>query len=340
MNLKDLFAEYYKRARFYINNIFQREFAIGFNEKIEKRHLAFFTEEELRSFLIKEVPFYISHSLAYYERPSAEMKEKGLIKADMAFDLDIKTPGMEALNKLKEEVAILIDMLKEDFGAKDLLIAFSGHRGFHVYVRDEVFQALKSDERKAIVEYVTGRGFDYALLFYQEGNKIIGPKPTENGYRGRFARKTIEMLNDKNFSKHFGKTNEEIEAFKEGITKGLWSKTKKRNVIKNLKLISDLITIKESHLDLPVSYDLTRLMRLVNSLHGSTGFIVLPIKSIDKFSIEKAYAFSDEKVKVKILVDIAKEDLVDLKDLKKDEIKLLPLYAAVYLVCQKKAVFV
>ncbi|MEM4295892.1 MAG: DNA primase small subunit domain-containing protein [Candidatus Anstonellales archaeon] len=230
--------------------------------------------------------------------------------------------------------------LKYDFGAKDILLAFSGNRGFHIYVRDENIMQLNGNERKILLEYILGSGFDYEMLFNINGQKIVGPKPTESGYRGRFARKTIEMIkNNKAFAKNFGRDENEINDFLDGIENGLWSKTRKRNIIEKLKPVSDAITIKESFIDPPVTYDLSKLMRVVNSLHGSTGFRVLPIKDIDAFNIQDAYAFSDEKIEIVASDDIEPNKVIDLKEkIKKGGILKVPLYAAIFLVCQKKAI--
>jgi DNA primase small subunit len=340
MDIKTLFSEYYKKASLYVKEIQKREFAIGYKEKIEKRHLSFFSEEELKHFLVTQVPFYISHSNAYYKRPSAEMKEKGFIKADLAFDIDVDST-INGISKAKEETIKIVDMLKEDIGANDIHINFSGNRGFHVYVRDDNIATLNSEERKKILEYITGKGFDYTLLFEKIDNKLIGPKITDKGFRGRFAKEAITMLqNNEKFSKLFAKDKLSLYKFIEGIKDGIWNRTSVKNIIEKLKPVSELITIKESFIDGPVTYDLTKLMRLTNSLHGSTGFRVLPIKNIEKFEIDKAYAFSDEPVKVKIIENTGKHELVGIENLKKDQVLNLPLYAAVYLECKNLGVMI
>ena len=68
------------------------------------------------------------------------------------------------LDSARTEAVKLIDMLTNDFGfAQDeLRVFFSGHRGYHIHVENEVVRSLDAMARKEIVDYVTGLGL--ALL--------------------------------------------------------------------------------------------------------------------------------------------------------------------------------
>ncbi|NIM44542.1 MAG: DNA primase catalytic subunit PriS, partial [Nitrososphaeria archaeon] len=52
----------------------------------------------------------------------------------------------------------LVGMLTEDFGfaLNDVIVSFSGHRGYHVHVEREEIRGMDSMGRKEIVDYITG----------------------------------------------------------------------------------------------------------------------------------------------------------------------------------------
>ena len=57
---------------------------------------------------------------------------------------DISWPCEICLEYAKEETMKLIDMLEEDFGfsSNEMILAFSGHRGYHVHIEDEAVRKL------------------------------------------------------------------------------------------------------------------------------------------------------------------------------------------------------
>jgi len=67
----------------------QRELGfLLFKERIMLRHQRFESVNDLKSFLIKDVPSDVYHSCAYYENPKADMDKKGWLGADLVFDID------------------------------------------------------------------------------------------------------------------------------------------------------------------------------------------------------------------------------------------------------------
>ena len=61
---------------------------------------------------------------------------------------------------VKKETQKLLTFLLSDFGITEsrISVVFSGGRGYHIHVRDPSVFALGSDERREIVDYLTGRG--------------------------------------------------------------------------------------------------------------------------------------------------------------------------------------
>ena len=94
--------------------------------------------------------------------------------------------------------------------------------------------------------------------------------------------------------------------------------------------------------DEPVTSDVKRLIRLPSSLHGKTGFEVVPLTrealtTFDPFRDAVPGAFGDQKVKVKLEKPVSvrlKDTQFDLDAGESD----VPEFAAVYLVCRRLAI--
>jgi DNA primase small subunit len=168
----------------------RREFAMFpfSTETLMRRHAAFRTPGEFEGFLAIEVPRHVYYSTAYYEVPDhAKMAQKEWLGADLIFDLDAdhlrEAAGLSyeaQLELVKRKVrALLEEFLLGDFGvpAENAHLYFSGGRGYHVHVRDEAFLPLTSPERRELVEYVMGAGFDGATAV--DDRREAGRAPTD-----------------------------------------------------------------------------------------------------------------------------------------------------------------
>ena len=103
------------------------------------------------------------------------MKEKLWQGSDLIFDLDAdhlrnapKSYG-EMLELVKKETIKLLGFLTADFGFSEKIVSivFSGGRGYHIHVRDPRIFTLGGDERREIVDYLTGRGIDIERLRFK-----------------------------------------------------------------------------------------------------------------------------------------------------------------------------
>ncbi|GAA5419118.1 DNA primase small subunit PriS [Sulfurisphaera tokodaii] len=249
--IKILFSEYYEKAELDLPNDMElREFAYQpFDSETYVRHLSFSSPQELRQYILQNVPLHLYYSSARYQLPSAkEMDEKGWLGSDLLFDLDadeiceVKVRRFcpqdgyetlasncngeppieyaeittECIMKVFEKALLIRDILKEDFGL-NARIFFSGNRGFHLRVTCyEDCALLDPDDRKEIAEYFTS---PKPPVIY-EGNP---------GWSGRIA-KGIEGIN----------------------------------------------------IDTQVTIDIRRLVRIPGSLNGKAGLMVVEIKN-DKF---------------------------------------------------------
>ncbi len=305
------YSDYYSSADFKIKSIERREFGVGNSKKIDSRHLAFRSEAEFRSYLVSNTPFFVSHSAAYYHFPGATpIEKKQRMGADLIFDLDIHASGKYGvypkLEEAKHEVVRLIgEFLKSDFGIseKDILVVFSGNRGYHVHVRDDEYLLLEGDERREIVNYVRGEGLRYDDFFEWrtvEGHKkLYGPKPDEGGYRGRIARAITE--NPSALAPRALGREERKKLFVDGVKEGDWSRTSLRlaEIPERAGSIARSLPVLSVNADAAVTHDMSKLIRVPNSVHGETGFIAKIVDDIERFNpLDDALIKSGNKLNV------------------------------------------
>ena len=120
---------------------------IQWGDKPVDRHRAFSTEESLLAYLQQRGPHSCFHSTAYYKHPlERKMADKNWLGADLIFDLDgDHLPGVSdadfpaMINLIQEQAwSLWNDFLEPEFGMRRQFaqFTFSGHRGFHIHVRD------------------------------------------------------------------------------------------------------------------------------------------------------------------------------------------------------------
>ncbi|MFH1393981.1 MAG: DNA primase catalytic subunit PriS [Candidatus Micrarchaeota archaeon] len=343
------FADYYSTASFGIPFIENREFGIGNRKKIDARHLSFFSEDDFKRYLAQNTPLFVSHSIAYYEFPGATpIQKKQRTGADLVFDLDIHAEGKfgayEKLDEVKEDAIRLVDeFIVGDFAVdrKNVKIAFSGNRGYHIHVTDVRFRNIGGDERREIVDYIKGNGLDYMQFFTEEEigprlKKLTGPRPDESGYRGRLARAVIRTLKEKPaiLSRKFSKENER-ELFISGINEGNWSKTTFRSseLLKRLEKVTEALPVRAVDTDAAVTHDLSKLIRVPNSIHGDTGLVARVVDDIGKFEpFRDAVMQSNDSMKVIFTEDVPELRYMDgtAEAYKKGDVASVPEPLAIF----------
>ncbi len=343
--IKNRFRRYYATHELRPDAVEEREFGYGeWDRKIEARHLAFENPEKLNEFLRETAPLYISRSTAYYERPAAQpMNNKGWKGSDLVFDLDAEMEVFDRkiFEKVREDAIRLIEeFLIPEFGADrgKIALVFSGNRGFHVHVFDEKFRMLGREGRREIASYLSGTGMNYRNFFIEDkkSKKIFGPKPDEAGYRGRFARMVVKTLENEpeKISRIFNEWSEK-NRFVEGIKQGVWSKTRLPKVIERLEVVAKELPVRSINVDVGVTQDTSKLIRLPGSLHGSTGLTVLPAKNYE-IEIEDAIAFTGERVKIQLNRNVHVDIGEGVKG-EKGAVVDAPEYLAVYLLLKNMA---
>ncbi|MFA5314029.1 MAG: DNA primase small subunit PriS, partial [Methanomassiliicoccales archaeon] len=219
------FREYYSRTAIAGPTKFERrEFGfMYFDKDFVRRHVGFKRPDDLRKYLVSQVPMHVYYSSALYEMPSApKMDQKGWLGADLVFDLDAdhikgaETMSYDQMLSLvkKDMIKLLDDFLFGDmgFGEDDVRLVFSGGRGYHAHISDEKVLKLKSHERSEIVDYVSGTDLDLDAIFpqsvsmmkdfktHKKAEKAVAmPGEGSGGWKGHARRTTAQLFEELRF---------------------------------------------------------------------------------------------------------------------------------------------
>ncbi|WP_446751847.1 DNA primase catalytic subunit PriS [Vulcanisaeta sp. JCM 16161] len=332
--VKVLFRNYYRGVDLSeISDLERREFGFQFFDKEGMiRHIAFRNGDELRHYLISNVPSHVYYSSALYNDPAnQDMDAKGWLGADLIFDIDgdhlptqncqgVELMTLECLNDATEEVNKLIDFLIEDFGFSDssIKIFFSGHRGYHVHIELPDVRGLTDEERREIVDYLLLRGFDIERLI--RGNTVLIDAGLR-GIGGRLASLIHEL--DPDLLSTLSNDRRRLSKY----------------VIRKLKSLNPIVSERLStHVDEVVTMDVHRLIRMPNSLHGKTGLRVVRISPSDlergvEFVIDKAVQFRKGSLTLRLIKKLPVRRVLG-EDVSGDEgsIVKVPTYLGIYLV--------
>jgi len=261
---------------------------------------------------------------------------------------DKSWPCEMCLESAKRETMKLIDILTRDFGLapQEMIVAFSGHRGYHVHVEGEVVQTLDQTARKEIVDYMVGIGLEPMFHGLDEG---VGPNLEEAGWRGRIAKGTYEFL----FNATAGQFEEMglkksvvnslitqrdkiLESWKSRgpwRTKGVGSESWK-------KILQKAIENQSVKIDTVVTTDIHRLIRLTNTLHGKTGLkkMHVSVSGIEGSDpLREAVAFKEGRISLLVFeapeFRLGDERYGPYKNMKVE----LPTAAALFLLCKGAA---
>jgi len=376
--LQKRFREYYESADITLPPRFTtREWGfLNWGGGVMNRHVKFSSMEEINNYLKKIAPAHSYHSVAYYKEPGSKtMVEKKWQGADLIFDLDADhLPEMEEVKKGKITFSQLMEYIREqtfrlvhdvllgDFGLdeKDLLITFSGGRGYHVHVRTPSVLSLPSGARRELSDYMTGKGLNLENILIDAGytkefairgkgieRKNLGvkklPKKNAKGWSGIISRKINNIFDGLRL--HKGKelkkklkemklenSNINLENKNDEIFNSLAKRYQKKLV---------RIAVKEAAIfpDEPVTGDVHRLIRLPGSLHGGSGLRVTTITSneLENFDpMVSAIAFGEELVKIRSVIEhpVSMGNIVKLMPKSVVEV---PEKAAIYFMARKWA---
>jgi DNA primase small subunit len=250
-------------------------------------------------------------------------------------------------------------MLSNDFGfsAGDLHVFFSGHRGYHVHVENEAVRSLDAMARKEIVDYIIGLGI---RLFEKKSRKTSTDTMLSTdtrfrlhdfGWNRRLKMGIKAFLSDakrEDFLRIGFKDDKKLDLMLEKknvlidrcLDEGYWAGFFGVGDRTWMKMAEHVRELQSAKIDTVVTTDVHRLIRMNGTLHGKTGLkkVEFPAKTLEDFDpFTGAVAF--KKGEVKVLVSDVPEFKLDGETLGpyKNEIKELPVAAAVMLICKGRA---
>lgn len=307
------------------------------------RHRGFLDKKGISDYLRQKSPHSCFHSTAYYKYPNErKMIDKDWLGADLIFDLDgDHLPGVSdndfptMISKIQEQAWTLwSDFLHPEFGFEEKYIqtSFSGHRGFHIHVRDPSLLHLDSNARRQLVNYIRGEGINVQTILsgpdsgwqnrINNGIKSVTHKLKVIKEKGPDHKSYIDELqtavensgkaskiSSKKLSKP--KINEIADLADEERLSRLLTDNKLRVFgEKNTSIFWDMVKGDNSvvlgsagETDEAVTVDVKRVIRWIGSLHGKCGLRVteMPLERLNPFSqnhfnpLEESIVFSSDK---------------------------------------------
>jgi len=380
--LKNRFRDFYESNKVELPDRFsRREYAfVFFGGRGMMRHLSYDKKSNFSKFITEKGPQHIYYSSAFYKKPDApRMPEKEWMGAELIFDLDSdhlhgveKMSFAESLDLVKKEFYKLVnDFLLNDFGfdEKNLDLYFSGGRGYHCHVNDPAVFDMDSNERREVVDYITGRDLKDSLIFhemttgrksygqrvYPSGKSLKMPKPDEPGWRGRISKGIIEIINEIKKSKYpieklkeYGVKEEEAEKLLTDLSEERIKRIKEGNLDQsktirkfflNNALRKTAVSMSAGETDEPVTCDVKRLIRIPGSLHGKTGFKVekITIDGLKDFNpLRDTVVLPDNTVNIEVNTQVKIKIRNEEFNLEKGSHEV-PVYLAVFLIGRKMA---
>jgi DNA primase small subunit len=253
------------------------------------------------------------------------------------------------IQSAREEVAKLLDLLENDFGfsQSELRVFFSGHRGYHLHIENEAVRSLDALARKEIVDYVIGLGIE---TFEKKGKTSAKFRLHDFGWNRRLkigiktflSNASQEDLIKAGFdARKLGLLTEKKDTLIERcLDEGYWAGVMGVGDRTWLKLAEHIREEKAAKIDIVVTTDIHRLIRMNGTLHGKTGLkkIEFPSKDLQTFDpFVGAVAF--KKGEAKVLVSDVPEFTLGGETLGpyKNQVVELPSAAAIMLICKGRA---
>ncbi|TFG22592.1 MAG: hypothetical protein EU532_14250 [Promethearchaeota archaeon] len=272
------------------------------------------------------------------------------------------------LSAAKNEIIKLVyDFLIPDFGITEnqIKIAFSGHRGYHLKVEDYDIRKISSEERREIVDYITGENISFEILGLREiGGTIFGISSQNIGWSQKIIKNIQEFLKKSDIEiEHYLLDKRKFDFNPNVINSFLKYKddflevisNKKNNVwaiegfgiVRWKKFLEEIVKEIGIKIDEPVTVDIHRLIRYPGSLHGATGFRVqeLKLNELENFTplnetnneLDPIVFRSKNTQKIEIiepLVPLTKISDESYGPYKKGEKVDVPHHIAVFLLCK------
>ncbi|MEX2739265.1 MAG: DNA primase catalytic subunit PriS [Candidatus Wukongarchaeota archaeon] len=282
----------------------RREFGFLLSKDVFSRNLSFKTLSDFKNFILEKLPLQQFVGAVYDQGPtfSNPIQKLNLSYRELIFDVDLDAYDMvrhcdckgskqvcEDCWSLAQDAALFLDeTLRIDFGFEDLIFVFSGRRGIHCWVRDHVAKELDSEQRSAIVSYltmITDEKRSQKLEEIPKYAKLLRDRVFQKIAKSFFLNVSKKDLNLLGFRPEEAEKAIEFVESKEKFSPENYYKTIPEHV--DPKRVSMAIVLgRYPRLDKPVTSDIRRLLRIPGSVHSATGKICTIIDShkLENFS--------------------------------------------------------
>uniref|UniRef100_A0A0K0G0V5 DNA primase n=1 Tax=Strongyloides venezuelensis TaxID=75913 RepID=A0A0K0G0V5_STRVS len=202
MSVKNHLLMYYYNV--FPANIFTKWLTYGkdFSELFEKREIVFILEGDIhlryRSFaspaefykeLCRRSPEKLDIGAVYNYPPKEHLMHSDFMPIQREFVIDIDLTDYDDVRTCCKEanvcekcwkfaivgVRILENVLKKHFGFKNFIFLFSGRRGIHCWVGDEIARKMNNTERTGIVGYLSLTKEDFSPTGFTFSNVVLHP---------------------------------------------------------------------------------------------------------------------------------------------------------------------
>ena len=259
------------------------------------------------------------------------------------------------LNEVKLQTLKLINILSDELNLNEgIFVNYSGSKGFHVHVQNASVYDLSDKARIELTDYLSLHELDLESIgFGFNGKHFTAPlKPL--GIAKRLIQQIESILKQKNperLSVWSGiplKTckdllNNQLDELVESVSTQNWFALPGRKTEKFWRnLLVHAADEEKLLVDRQTSIDIKKILRVPNSLHGTTGLLAksFPVSELKKFNaLKDCIVFSNALEKIKIISDVLRFELNEEKfgPFQSDEIVSVPEFAAVYLIGKEKA---
>jgi DNA primase small subunit len=259
----------------------------------------------------------------------------------------------ECLQAVKNQTLKLLGILREEFKFNEgLSLNFSGNKGFHVHLSSEKTFGISQSGRVELLNYLTGHELDLkALGFNFEGKNLSAPLIQKaKGWQKKILENAVGFFEKSGAVRLHSVTNlrekEAVELLegKERILQGLrqgvlYNFGKKSSAFWQL-LLEHCVESEKLKIDRQTSIDLAKIVRVPETLHGSTGLLakktaLQDFKAFD--ALKETIVFSNNPVKVFVERTprfYLNGEWFEAMEMQEAE---LPEFAAVFLLARKAA---
>lgn len=257
----------------------------------------------------------------------------------------------KCLGLAKENTLKIYDMfLTRDFGIdpESITLNYSGHRGFHIRVESSDVFPLDAEARTEIAHYITGFGMSGERLEFSVGQVNEAISRDAPGWAGKIADALIAFI--RRIDSYSGQErwvkplrDAKIAAI-EALMKNppmISARVKSVGLKSWQEIATQAVLEYGGEIDIPVTHDVHRVIRLVGSINGKTGFRVSPLtrEEMDDFDpFVDAITFSKGSMRIHVRGSPVSVPAIKIADETfgpfDDEIVDLPLGAAIFLLCK------